>query len=173
MVGAGCQTPTPVPAYPPLAVVPSSAPEAAAAPAEFTLTVVGTNDVHGHFERLDAFAGHLAVLRRLRASSGAVVLLDAGDMWQGTLPSNLDEGQSMVRAYGALGYDAAAIGNHEFDYGPIGERATPGGPDDDPRGALFARVAEASFPMLGANFRGNATGAPVQWPGVQRTVLLE
>ena len=62
--------------------------------------------------------GHMGLLRRARAADGgAVLLLDAGDMWQGTLASNLTEGASMVAAYNVLGVDAATIGNHEFDFG--------------------------------------------------------
>ena len=41
-------------------------------------------------------------------------------MFQGTLESNLNEGAAVVRAYNALGYDAVAVGNHEFDFGPVG-----------------------------------------------------
>jgi len=94
-------------------------------------------------------------------------------MWQGTLESNLGEGASMVAAYNRVGYTAAAVGNHEFDYGPVGPRATPSGPNDDPRGALFARVAEANFPLLSANFRDHQTGEPVQWPGIHPYTVVE
>jgi 5'-nucleotidase len=124
------------------------------------LTIVGTNDLHGHLRALPLLAGYLGVLRRERAADGALLLLDAGDLFQGTLESNLDEGASVVRAYEALGYDAVALGNHEFDYGPVGERATARSPDDDPRGALRARIAEARFPFLNANLRLRATGEP-------------
>ena len=47
-----------------------------------------------------------------------MLLVDAGDLFQGTLESNLNEGATVVDAYNALGYAAATIGNHEFDYGP-------------------------------------------------------
>ncbi len=79
------------------------------------------------------------------------MLVDAGDMFQGTLESNLGEGMAVLHAYGALGYAAATIGNHEFDYGPVGPAATPEKPDDDPRGALKALIKAAPFPMLSAN----------------------
>lgn len=125
-----------------------------------TLSIVGTNDLHGHLEALPAFSGYLANLRaRREADGGGVVLLDGGDMFQGTLESNLAEGAPIVEAYAALGYDAVTIGNHEFDYGPIGERATPREPSDDPRGALRARAAEAPFPFLSANLLDRASGA--------------
>ncbi|HJL05117.1 MAG TPA: bifunctional UDP-sugar hydrolase/5'-nucleotidase [Polyangiaceae bacterium LLY-WYZ-15_(1-7)] len=170
-------TPPPVPEVPRLERVPSVAaerPAPEAPPERVVLSVVGINDVHGHLERLPHLAGAVANLRRRRAADGgAVLVIDAGDMWQGTLASNLDEGASMVRAYETLRVDAAALGNHEFDYGPVGSAATPQGPDDDPRGALLARIAEADFPILGANFLDAESGEWVAWPGLERAVLLE
>jgi 5'-nucleotidase len=130
------------------------------APDLTVLSIVGTSDLHGRLRALPLLGGYLRALRRARAEDGAVLLLDAGDLFQGTLESNLEEGASVVRAYEALGYDAVAIGNHEFDYGPVGERATARGPDDDPRGALRARIREARFPFLAANLRLRATGEP-------------
>jgi 5'-nucleotidase len=56
-------------------------------------------------------------------------------MFQGTLESNLSEGAAVVRAYNAFGYVAAAIGNHEFDYGPVGPDETARTPGEDPRGS--------------------------------------
>src|SRR5258706_15929351 len=55
-----------------------------------TLTILGTNDLHGALERLPLFAGFVANVRAARAADGGgVVLVDAGDMFQGTLESNL------------------------------------------------------------------------------------
>src|SRR5689334_15802414 len=102
-----------------------------------TITIVGTNDLHGAIDRLPILAGYVANLRELRAADGgAVLLVDAGDMFQGTLESNLNEGAAVIEAYNALGYAAAAVGNHEFDFGPAGPAATIQAPDDDARGAL-------------------------------------
>jgi 5'-nucleotidase len=99
-------------------------------------------------------------LRRVRAATGgAVVLLDGGDMFQGTLESNLNEGRSVVQAFAHLGYDAAAVGNHEFDFGPVGPDVTVQTPGDDPRGALLARAAEAPFPILSVNLVRADSGA--------------
>lgn len=123
------------------------------------LSIVGTSDLHGHIKALPLLAGHLAALRRERAADGAVVLVDAGDMFQGTLESNLVEGDSVVAAYAVLGYDAVAIGNHEFDFGPVGPPATARRSTDDPRGALRARIAAAPFPFLSANIRREGDGA--------------
>lgn len=152
----------------------------AAAPGTVTLSIVGTNDVHGGVlpvagrGGLALLAGYVKNLRDARArDGGAVLLIDAGDMWQGTLESNLTEGASVVQAYNTLGYAAAAIGNHEFDFGPVGAAATPTKAGDDPRGALKARAAEARFPLLSANLIDLATGAPVAWPNVKPAVLVE
>ncbi|MBK8713763.1 MAG: metallophosphatase [Deltaproteobacteria bacterium] len=123
----------------------------APAPTPITLSIVGTNDLHGHIEALPWLGGYLANLRHARADDGAVVVLDGGDMFQGTIASNLEEGAPVVAAYRALGYDAVAIGNHEFDYGPVGPAATAKTAQDDPRGALRARIEEAGFAFLSAN----------------------
>lgn len=141
--------------------------ERAAPPAD-TLTVVGTADLHGHLERLPLLGGYLEAIR----STSPTVVVDAGDMWQGTLASNLGEGAAVVSAYGALRYDAATLGNHEFDYGPVGPSATCVAEGDAPRGALLARGAEAEFPLLAANIR-QADGAPIDWPNIQSRVLFE
>src|SRR5688572_15056579 len=145
-----------------------------------TLSIVGTNDLHGGMLSnegrggLALLGGYVNNLRAARTrTGGAVLLIDAGDMWQGSLESNLSEGASVVAAYNALGYTAAAMGNHEFDFGPVGAAATPLAATDDPRGALKARAAEARFPLLAANLIDTATDAPVVWPNVKPSVLVE
>ena len=147
---------------------------AVAPPATVTISVVGTNDLHGRLEALPLLGGYLVNLRRARArDGGGVVLVDAGDMFQGTLASNLNEGAAVVRAYNALRYDAAALGNHEFDYGPVGPAIAPRAAGDDARGALKARAAEARFPFLDANLVDAATRAPPAWPNVRPTTIVE
>ena len=172
LVGCGAE-PQAIPEYPPLQPETHGGEVEEAPAAPIVLSVVGTNDVHGHLEDFATFAGHLANLRRERAADGAVLLIDGGDMWQGTLESNSTEGEVMVRLFNAVGYDAATIGNHEFDYGPAGEHTTPTEPGEDPRGALLANVARAEFPILSANLRVATTGAPIDWAGVEPAVLFE
>jgi 5'-nucleotidase len=139
---------------------------------EVTLSIVSTNDVHGRISQLPLLGGYIDNLRAERAKTGgAVLLLDAGDIFQGTVESNASEGAAMVRAYHALGYDAVTLGNHEFDFGPVGPAATPASPTDDPLGALKARVAEAQFPVLNANLLGT-DGKPLAIPKLRRSVLL-
>jgi len=139
------------------------------------ITLVGTSDLHGRLATLPLLGGALRVLRA--KNPDGVVLVDAGDMFQGTLESNLGEGAAVISAYKQLGYDAVAIGNHEFDYGPVGEAATvrkdaKDGPDKDARGALKARAAQAkgAFPMLSANLQED--GHLLDWPNVVPSVLV-
>lgn len=139
-----------------------------------TISIVGTNDLHGAIGRLPLLAGYVANLREVRkADRGGVLLIDAGDMFQGTLESNLAEGSDVVRAYNAIGYTAAAVGNHEFDYGPEGPAATPASGDDDARGALKARAKEARFPIMTANIFDRGSNARIKWPNMPASILVE
>jgi 5'-nucleotidase len=149
-------------------------------PGEVTISIVGTNDVHGGIAAEDGrgglalFGGYLRNLRAARARDrGAVLLIDAGDMWQGTIESNLVEGAVVVAAYNALGYAAAAVGNHELDFGPEGPAAVAATAEQDPRGALKARAAEARFPFLAANLIDLRTNRPVSWPNVGASFSTE
>jgi len=160
------------PSVPPTSVPPASVPSPAKRGA-VTLSIVGTNDLHGALERLPLLAGFVANLRAARAADGGVLLVDGGDMFQGTLESNLAEGADVVRAYNALGYAAAAVGNHEFDYGPEGPAATAATRDDDPRGALKARAREAKFPFVVSNILDTATGARIAWTNMPAKALVE
>jgi len=156
-----------------------SAPPAARAPAPVarravTLSIVGTNDLHGAIDRLPLLAGFVANLRAARAADGgAVVVVDGGDMFQGTLESNLGEGADIVKAYNAIGYAAAAVGNHEFDYGPVGPAVTVKSADEDARGALKARASEAKFPFVVSNIADAATGARIAWPNMPASTLVD
>ena len=156
---------------------------APAAPARVTISIVGTNDLHGGIAPdpwarggLTVFGGYVANLRAARAAdSGAVLLLDAGDTFQATtatmrgLESNLSEGGVVVDAYNALGYDALAIGNHDFEFGA----ADTGPRQTDLRGALKAAAARARFPFLAANLIDAATGKQLAWPNVRPATTVE
>ena len=144
------------------------------------ISVLGTSDVHGQFlpqpgrGGLTTLSGYVAALRAARAAdNGGLLLVDAGDMWQGTLESNLSEGADVVAAYNVLGYAAVTIGNHEFDFGPVGPKAIPQSSADDARGALKLRATEAGFPLLAANLHDAATQQPVAWPNVQTSTMLD
>ncbi len=144
------------------------------------LSIVGTNDVHGELlpkqfkGGLTTFSGYVTALRAAREDDGgAVLLIDAGDMWQGTLESNVTEGAIIVEAFNELSYAAAAIGNHEFDFGPVGELPVPRSESDDPRGALRQRATEAQFPILAANIIDASTGEVVDWENVSASIMTE
>ncbi|MFY2559322.1 bifunctional metallophosphatase/5'-nucleotidase [Corallococcus terminator] len=181
---AACASPPP-PVPEAAAVAPSPASEVKAAPEPLRISVVGTNDLHGwvmpskatlpdgtSVEQggLATLAGYLSVLRE--ENPDGVLLLDGGDLFQGTLASNLTEGEVVIGAMNALKYDASALGNHEFDYGPVGPRsvALDG---DDPFGALKARITQARFPVLGFNVTDSQTGVGPTWLGNEGTLLVE
>jgi 5'-nucleotidase len=160
-----------------------------AAADDITLSIVGTNDLHGRLFTDAAGRGGLTVLggfidnlRAARAADGgAVLVLDAGDTFQGGIESNLSEGLMIVDAYNAIGYTALGIGNHDFDYGsvdprgPVSEwlpRAIAHAPTLDMQGALKAAAARARFPFLAANILDTATHAPVSWPNVAPSTIV-
>ena len=120
----------------------------------FKLTVLHTNDVHSRidpfpmndpkFPGMGGFARRAEVIRRIRATEKNVLLLDAGDIFQGTPYFNLFQGEPEIRLMREMGYDASAIGNHDFD----------GGMDN-----LAVRIREAGFPFLCANY--NLSDSPL------------
>lgn len=181
LVASACRS-APQPTEPAAAPA-QSAPVASAEP--IRLAVVGLNDLHGwiapHSTPLKSgvqledggaatFASYLA---RLRADNpGGVLLLDGGDLFQGTLASNLTEGSVVIDVYNHLGVTAAAVGNHEFDYGPVGPSPVPTKPGDDPLGTLKERIKQARFPFLAANLFEAASGQRPAWLGNDGTLLV-
>jgi 5'-nucleotidase len=149
------------------------------------ITIVGTNDVHGwvaaqkaRFPRGDivyggaaTFAAYVKVLRD--QNPDGVIVVDAGDLFQGTLISNLTEGSVVIEAFNQIGYDAAAIGNHEFDYGPIGPISAATQSSMDPFGALKSRIAQAKFPLLTTNIYEARTGNRPGWLPGDGTLLIQ
>ena len=145
-----------------------------------TISIVSTTDVHGEvFARngrggLALFGGYLNNLRAARqADRGAVLVFDSGDTFLGTVESHLSEGALIVDAYNALGYTAAAIGNHEFEFGQVDPHPPQVSEAGDPRGALKALAARARYPFLAANLLDESTGRPVDWPNVRPSVIVE
>src|SRR5688500_6541551 len=122
------------------------------------LRIIGTNDFHGALQPRPApdgvrrggaayVARAIDNARRECGRQCEVVLLDGGDMWQGTAPSGLLYGSPVVDYYNRMGYAAAALGNHEFDWGVD---------------SLRARMRQARFGVLGANVR-YTDGRDVEW----------
>ena len=108
----------------------------APAMAEFDLTILHTNDIHSRIEPITkydsgckeedneagkCFGGIARVataIKERRAAHENTILLDAGDQFQGSLFYSYYKGQAAAEFVNALGYDAMAVGNHEFDDGP-------------------------------------------------------
>ncbi|MCX7977117.1 MAG: metallophosphatase, partial [Bellilinea sp.] len=112
-------------------------------------TILHTNDFHGNLEPSGSNPGAARVaykVNEVRTAVGAenVLLLDAGDMLQGTLISNILKGLPTIDYYRTIGYDAVALGNHEFDWGQqvLAKRALE---------AAATASGKKSFPMLAAN----------------------
>lgn len=89
-------------------------------------------------------------------TSDPVMLLDAGDMFQGATPLNELKGMGMVEIMNAVGLDATTFGNHEFDYGRSEARG------DDPQGALKDAMAQSQFAWVSANVVSD--GETESWP---------
>ena len=106
----------------------------------YELTIMHTNDVHGHHEPQSNGDGGAArqatVVNQIRAEGGNNLLLDGGDRFTGTLFHVQHRGQDSVQIMNAIGYDAMALGNHEFD---------------DGEEILAAFVKGLNFPALSAN----------------------
>ncbi|MBX3184445.1 MAG: bifunctional metallophosphatase/5'-nucleotidase [Polyangiaceae bacterium] len=151
----------------PSAEAPAPSPSPAAS---VRLTIVGTNDMHGAVTRLPLLSAYLTNLRAELGGAGGLVLVDAGDIFQGSLESNTGEGDVMIQAMNQLGFAAAAVGNHEFDFGPLGPPHAE--LNSDPQGALRARLAEARFPFLAANLTTSAGELP-SWDNLHRSALIE
>ncbi|MGL5675058.1 MAG: bifunctional metallophosphatase/5'-nucleotidase [Cellulosilyticaceae bacterium] len=84
------------------------------------LTIFHTNDTHGNVEddggSTIGFGKMSSYIESYKASNPNVIVLDAGDMFQGAPFANVEQGHSLVSIVNQVGYDAMAVGNHEFDY---------------------------------------------------------
>lgn len=105
------------------------------------IIILHTNDVHG------GIAGYakLAAAKESYTASGAYTLLvDAGDYIQGDPTVSASQGKTAIELMNSTGYDAATVGNHEFDYGYAN---------------LKTISAQANFPILAANVQYNGATA--------------
>src|ERR1700730_7374840 len=86
-----------------------------------SLTILHTNDLHARLMPLDNHHGGFAylatVIRRERADCKDCILLNAGDLAQGTPVSTIFHGLPVFEIANLLGFDAGTLGNHDFDYG--------------------------------------------------------
>lgn len=101
--------------------------------AAFSMTLMHVNDTHAHLENV---AQRITAIKEVRAREENSILLDAGDVFSGTLYFNKYLGQADLAFMNAIGFDAMTFGNHEFDKGP---------------GVLADFVKAAEFPFVSAN----------------------
>jgi 2',3'-cyclic-nucleotide 2'-phosphodiesterase (5'-nucleotidase family) len=105
------------------------------------IIIMHTNDLHGQVMPRFGFGG-IAEISTLIAEANPDLILDAGDMFTGTVVTDEFKGLPIIQAMSRIGYTAAALGNHEFDYG---------------MDVLQQRARDAKFPILTANIK---TGIP-------------
>lgn len=96
-------------------------------PEQSLLTILHTNDVHSRLEPfpmdggrnqgLGGVAARASIIQSIRDENASTLLLDAGDIFQGTPYFNLYKGEPEIKAMAKMGYDAVTIGNHDFDAG--------------------------------------------------------
>ncbi|MED9723792.1 bifunctional UDP-sugar hydrolase/5'-nucleotidase [Escherichia marmotae] len=117
----------------------------------YKITVLHTNDHHGHFWRNEYGEYGLAaqktlvdgIRKEVAAEGGSVLLLSGGDINTGVPESDLQDAEPDFRGMNLVGYDAMAIGNHEFD---------------NPLAVLRQQEKWAKFPLLSANIYQKSTG---------------
>lgn len=111
------------------------------------ITILHTNDVHSHIDpfpitdsrypNMGGVARRATLVEAIRKENPNTLLLDAGDIFQGTPYFNFYGGELEFKLMSMLKYDAATIGNHDFDNGIDG---------------LFAQLPHAQFDFLSANY---------------------
>jgi len=111
------------------------------------ITILHTNDVHSHIEpfpsndpkypNMGGAAKRAALIDKIRTEEKNVLLLDAGDIFQGTPYFNMYGGELEFKLMSLMKYDAATIGNHDFDNGIEG---------------LNKMLPYANFPFLNVNY---------------------
>ncbi|POC38576.1 bifunctional UDP-sugar hydrolase/5'-nucleotidase UshA [Vibrio vulnificus] len=122
-----------------------------AADTAYKLTVLHTNDHHGRFWQNKygeyGMAARKTLIDELRAEiqaeGGSVLLLSGGDINTGVPESDLQDAEPDFKGMSKIGYDAMALGNHEFD---------------NPLDVLMKQKEWANFPMLSANIYDKKTG---------------
>jgi len=119
------------------------------------LTILHTNDWHSRIEPFPDDGGRNAnrggairrmrLIQQVRAAEPNVILLDSGDIFQGTPYFNFFAGELEMKLMSQMGYDASTIGNHDFDAGMEN---------------LVTQLGHANFPMLCANY--DFKGTPLE-----------
>ncbi len=127
-----------------------------------SFTILHTNDYHGNLELSGSNPGAARVantVNAVRTAVGAdnVLLFDAGDIMQGSLLSNIQQGLPTIDYYRTLGYDAATFGNHEFDWGQsvLGDRIA--------QAEAAATADEQPMQMITSNITKKDAGGACTW----------
>ncbi|WP_343081742.1 bifunctional metallophosphatase/5'-nucleotidase [Ostreiculturibacter nitratireducens] len=157
-----------------LASVGALALSAGAASADYSLTILHTNDFHARFEQISRFdsacgdedaaegkcfggtARLVTAINDARARSNNSILLDGGDQFQGTLFYTYYKGAASAEFMNKMGYDAMTVGNHEFDDGPE---------------TLRGFMDTVQFPILMSNADVSAEG--LLSGAIQKSVVIE
>jgi len=109
------------------------------------LTILHTNDMHSHIhpftsgrnKGVGGMAQRSTIIKQIREEGNQVLLLDAGDIFQGTPYFNVYGGELEFKLMSEMGYDASTIGNHDFDNGLDG---------------LVRQLPHAKFPFIVSNY---------------------
>ena len=124
-----------------------------------TLDFYNFNDLHGKLDDSDTQPGVdelSAYLQGRKEIDEHVIILSTGDMWQGSAESGLTRGAIITDWMNYLGFEAMALGNHEFDWGPT---------------SIVANAEIAEFPFLAINIYDNATGKRVDY--CESSIMIE
>jgi len=132
-----------------------------------TISILHTNDIHCHIEPFSGsnpnYAGRGGMARiselvkNARLKNPNTLVFDAGDMFQGTPYFNYFKGELMFKLMSEIGYDAATIGNHEFDNGLSG---------------ILEPLPNARFPIISSNYDFSNTilsGKFLEWKIFKRS----
>ncbi|MDQ7821810.1 MAG: bifunctional UDP-sugar hydrolase/5'-nucleotidase [Candidatus Eremiobacteraeota bacterium] len=156
---------SPLPQEPSDAVTLSSGPsENKKQPVE--LNIIHVNDMHGnispHVEKsvsAESPVGGLAhmgsVVKQVRDEHPGSLLLNAGDLLQGSFESEISGGKPVLEVINHLGFDAVELGNHDFAWG---------------KSALFGLIGSLATPVLAANVIATDTGEPLVNPSIMKEV---
>ena len=109
------------------------------------LTILHTNDMHSHIHPFESgrnkgvggMAQRATIIKKIREEGNQILLLDAGDIFQGTPYFNVYGGEMEFKLMSEMGYDASTIGNHDFDNGLDG---------------FVRQLPHAKFPFIVSNY---------------------
>jgi 2',3'-cyclic-nucleotide 2'-phosphodiesterase / 3'-nucleotidase / 5'-nucleotidase len=146
-------------------------PAAFAAQGPKTFEFIEVTDFHGYLQNSAKLPDGTAItqqraavlakqIKAIKAANPNTIILSGGDMFQGTPLSNVLKGQPVINFMNNIGFDAMALGNHEYDWGI-----------ETLLNVQTATVKNSSIPVLAANVYDKATNKPVKY--VKPYVILE